>query len=233
MKKYLVFFLAVVTLLCVGCKKDDEPDIILKDSSITLHYGETYQIELVSGSDVQYETEDTYHAIVDETGLVTGVCVGETNIRVFNGNSSTVLHINIIPKSNMYREPDIVFGESKKAVIARYGTPSSTTSSGISYTNYPNAKMFMVVLENDKVTAYGLAFGLSYATELPIFLRERYIYVGESDSGILMLCNNTVPDKVTMVVGLQVTSPNLIVSYSPYTKKTQNVRQQLESLLKE
>lgn len=26
MKKYLVLFLAVVTLLCVGCKKDDEPD---------------------------------------------------------------------------------------------------------------------------------------------------------------------------------------------------------------
>ena len=141
MIKTLFLIGAVLSLLLVSCSKDDEVDnlITLASSEKTLYFGDEYQIEATSNTPILYSSENEYHTSISESGLVTARFVGETNIVLSNGNDTQKVLITVKPKINLYPEPNLEFGISKSALIAKYGTPDSETETNIFYLDYSNA----------------------------------------------------------------------------------------------
>ena len=89
-KSFALLVLSIFVL--VGCTKKD---IVMDQTEVTLHHGETYQITAESHNPITYLSEDRYHAEVNAGGIVTAVCVGETDIKLSNGKDEKKLHIHL------------------------------------------------------------------------------------------------------------------------------------------
>jgi len=220
MKKGLVLLAVVLPLVLAGCSKDDEPDVIsLEVSEKTLYSGDKYQIEATSKAAINYTVENEYHAEVSETGLVTARFVGETNVLLSNGEDTKNFRVIVRPKSNLYPEPDVKFGDSKSSIVAKFGTPDYETSSGIGYYDYSNAAPVLLFLfdSNDKLDIYGVLVRSIYSSTLAEFLSERYMPVAEED-GVFFFINGLNTTTATMAIGLQLYDTSYwMVVYMPNT----------------
>jgi hypothetical protein len=218
MKKIILF--ALTAVMFAGCSKEDDPDVIsLKVSEKTLYFEDEYQIEATSKATINYTVENEYHAEVSETGLVTARFVGETNVLLSNGEDTKNFKVIVKPKSNLYPEPDVTFGDSKSSIVAKFGTPDSETSSGILYADYSNtAPILMFIFDSsNKMTSYGILVKSLYASSLVDIIAERYLFITESDD-MYIFVNGLTPEKVTMIVGMGVYSSSyILVSYSKNT----------------
>lgn len=179
MKKSIVLLILSVFVLA-GCAKKD---IVMEQTEVTLHHGETYQISAESHNPITYLSEDRYHAEVNSDGVVTGVCVGETYIKLSNGNDEKKLHVIVTPTNFCMTEPDIAFGDSKSSVLAKLGEPDmEEAEDGLTallylYTDY--ATVMMILLdENDVVVATVLGGMTNIFEDMRVFLEERYLNVG-------------------------------------------------------
>ena len=166
-----------------GCEKYGK-NINVKVDSISVHHNETVSIDAKSNTPINYTSMDEYHATVDGDGNVTGKYVGTTKIKLDNGNDARFVNVNVIPRYNIYNEPDISFGESKQSIISKFGQPDSTwldmgttyyyniTNNGISLRLIVD---FNGYSESSTVTAYGIdGFDRSLYDQLALFLDERY-----------------------------------------------------------
>ena len=221
------FFAKVAIAICLagttmfsGCNKDNNSNIIsLKVSETTLYHDDEYQIEATSNSKITYSSENEYHARISESGLVTAMFVGETNILLSNSEDSKTFKVIVKPKSNLYPEPNVTFGDSKSSIIAKLGTPNSTTSTGIAYSNYSNSAPILMFLfdSSNKMTSYVIMVRSAYSSALADFLLERYLPVAEQD-GLYMFINGLNVNTATMVVGLELyDSSYWMVGYLPNT----------------
>jgi hypothetical protein len=95
----------------------------LKIYKKTLYSGEKYQINAKSNDAITYTVENKYHATVSESSLVTAAFVGQTKIRLDNGNNSKKFKLTVAPKYNLYTLPNVRFGEPRTVSILKLGTP--------------------------------------------------------------------------------------------------------------
>ncbi len=222
MKKLSLVLLAMLAFSFVGCEEwlniDDptpepEPDpdpevevvITLEETSITLHSGETYQINAECEYPITYSSENEYNASVSEDGLVTANFVGSTTITLEAESDTQTIEVTVEPVSDLYPEPEIEIGESKEAIIERFGEPGAETDEAIGYQGYSdNATMLMVMFdENDLVELYAVILDLSFEEDLETFLSERYLFVQEEES-VKMYINALTVEEATKIVGSQV-----------------------------
>ncbi|MDR2118769.1 MAG: Ig-like domain-containing protein [Tannerellaceae bacterium] len=232
--KQIIFILAAVVLSLVlgGCEKDEEkhtPDIIsLNISEKTLYYKDEYQIEAASKSAITYTSENEYHAEVSKTGLVTARFVGETNVLLSNIEDNKTFKVIVKPKSSLYPEPDVKFGDTKSSITAKFGTPDSETSSvigydnskGIGYTDYSNTAPILMFLfdEANKLTSYGVMVKVAYLSTLADFLSERYLIVTRSEEDRYWFINGLDTNTAAMAIGLEVYNTSYLrVIYIPNT----------------
>ena len=215
-----------ITLLS-GCKKDNEPDIItLLVEQKSLYSEDEYQIEATSTSKIVYSSDSEYIASVSERGLVTAKHIGQTNIILTNGEDSKRLEITVVPKSNLYPEPDVYFGESKQSIIAKFGKPDNETDEGVGYIDYSNAAPFIMYMFDDynKLNGYSIMVKSIYSSLLTDFLLERYQPVTES-GGAMMFVNEYEPNKVTKSIALSLYNINYwMVMYLPYNTKSSQLK---------
>ncbi|MDR3119131.1 MAG: hypothetical protein LBU44_06905 [Mediterranea sp.] len=220
MKKRLVLLIGVLPIVFAGCSKDDDTDVIsLKVSEKTLYFEDKYQIEATSEAAINYTVENEYHAKVSETGLVAARFVGETNVLLSNGKDTKNFKVIVRPKSNLYPEPDVKFGDSKSSIIAKFGTPDSETSSAIAYADYSNtAPVLMFAFDSaNKLDSYILMVKSMYSSTLADFLLERYLAVSEKD-GLFLFINGLNTTTATMAIGLQLYNTSFwSVTYIPST----------------
>jgi hypothetical protein len=203
--KKIDFLLAVaLPLLFAGCSKEDDPDVIsLKVSEKTLYHEDEYQIEATSKAAITYTVENEYHAEVSETGLITARFVGETNVLLSNGEDTKNFKVIVKPKSNLYPEPDVKFGDSKSSIVAKFGTPYSETSSVIGYIDYSNTAPIIMFLfdTSNKLESYAVMVKTMYSSTLADFLLERYLAVSERD-GLFLFINDLNITSATMAIVL-------------------------------
>lgn len=179
MKKVLLFSVLSVLVL-IGCQKKN---IEMSKTSVTLHHGETYQIDATSKASISYLTEDRYYADVNEKGLVTANCVGETNILLNNGKDEKKLHVTVEPVSNVITDPKVTIGQNKASILDRFGQADNEQSfdnmSALAYlyTDYATVMMF-VFDENEKLVGYTLGGMINIAEDMKVYLSERYIGIG-------------------------------------------------------
>lgn len=84
MKKSIILCLGLLLIAMTGCNKDKNTWGKLEPNSITIQVGETYQLNFTHDGNKfpTWASSDETVATVDETGLVTGVGVGEAEISV-------------------------------------------------------------------------------------------------------------------------------------------------------
>ena len=213
MKKLSLVLMAVLAFAFTGCgdwldipdPNETEAKITLHTPSATLKSGETFQIVAECENPIAYRSENEYYATVSESGLVTAGFVGSTSISLVSAYDTQAFEVMVEPVSNLYPEPEIVFGESRESVIARLGTPSEADEGAILYAGYTeNSAMLMVTFdENNLVQYYGVFLDIAYTADLATFLGERYLYVKEED-GVMIYINALDVNSATLVIGSEV-----------------------------
>ena len=229
MKKLSLVLVALLAFSFVGCQEwfdipEPEPEpveeamIMLEETSATLHYGETYQINAECENPITYSSENEYHATVSEEGLVTASFVGATTITLASEFDTKTFEVTVEPVSNLYPEPEIEFGESRESIIERFGEPDAEVEGAIAYGSYSeNSTMLMVMFdEDDLVQYYAVIFDVEYSDELDTFLSERYLFAQEED-GIKVYINALDVNEATMFVGSQMEAGILMAMYMANT----------------
>ena len=201
----------------MSCSKEDSNEISLSESSVTLHFGDEYQIVASSETDITYKVKDDYHATVTGTGFVTARYIGETDITLNNEEDTKVFKLTVAATKNLYPEPDVEYDMSKNSVIQKFGTPGATADDAIGYYNYSSkAPMLMFLFDsNDRLIAYGVLVEIGYASDLVEFLLERYPFIEEdTEDELLWFTNGLTEETATMFIcsGL-FDSANLLVAY--------------------
>ncbi|MCR5659936.1 MAG: Ig-like domain-containing protein [Bacteroidales bacterium] len=192
--------MAFLAISVMGCKK--EKLITLSETSTTLHHGETYQISAQCENPITYSSANEYYAKVSSSGVITAQYVGRTTIALKSEEDAKTFTVTVAPKSNLYPEPNIRFGETKNSIISKFGTPDSSTDTSVGYIDYStNAPGLLVMFdENDCVNDYAVIVKTAYSSELGTFLSERYYFIGYSD-GLSAYMNALTTTSATMLVG--------------------------------
>ncbi|MGM1055440.1 MAG: hypothetical protein ACQEWG_06100 [Bacteroidota bacterium] len=235
MKNTVLLFGIAFSLLIVSCSKDDEVDklITLESSVKTLYFGDEYQIEATSNTPLLYSSDDEYHASVSELGLVTARFIGETNIVLSNGNDTKKVSITVKAQSNLYPDPNLEFGTSKSALLAKYGTPDVETETVILYDNYSNAAEAVMYLfdDNNNLKSSAVMVKTAYSSNLGTFLVERYLTV---DRDNLIFVNALEPENATMLIGADLYNLSYwLVVYVPYSSTTMSSQIEAKSISSE
>ncbi len=220
MKKRGLAAIVVAAVVFASCSKEDSKssEILIEKTAATLHYGEEFQIKATSDYDLTYESEDKYHAVVDDKGLVTATYVGETNIVIKNSETEKKVKITVTPQYELYNDPSGYFGMSKEQILSKFGEPAAQTAKGaISYKDYSSyAPLIMFTIENDKVANVALLIEVSNMSKMINSLKERYFYIGMKND-IYTFANSFEESKMTMGVTMSVYSAQyLMVVYVPY-----------------
>ena len=230
MKKLSLLLMAVLAFTFMGCGEwldipDPEPDpdpepepieealITLETTEATLHSGETFQIVAECEYPITYTSENEYYATVSEDGLVTANFVGNTTITLESESDSQTFEVTIEPVSDLYPEPEIEIGESKDAIIERFGDPSEEEEEIILYYGYAESSFLLMVAfdEEDLVQYYAVVMEFDYVEELETFLSERYMFVNEQD-GVKVYINALDVNDATLIVGSQVVEESFVMA---------------------
>lgn len=223
MKKFLL--LSVITFLFVCCSKNDET-IVLKQSEVSLYPGDEFQIEATSNLGLTYRSENEYHASVSETGLVTALFVGETNIVVSDGNDSKNFRVTVQPKSTLYPEPCMNWGASRSEVIAYSGTPDTNSADGLTYKEYGNADALIYMFdESDKLKSVGVLVKSNLSSEMSTYLAERYLPIDiSSETYTILFVNGISSETITTVIGSRLLNLSYwMIVYLPYSQFVSNM----------
>ena len=231
MKKLSLVLMAVLAFTFVGCQgwldipdpePEPEPDpndtiaealIILDTTAATLNSGETYQINAECEYPISYTSENEYVASVSEDGLVTANFVGTTNIMLEAEGDSQTFEVTVAPVSELYPEPEIEIGESKDAIVERFGDPDDEDEEIIVYYGFAESSFMLMVAfdDEDLVQYYMVVMEYDYVEELDTFLSERYLYVTEQD-GVKVYINALDVNDATLIVGSQVVEDSFVMA---------------------
>lgn len=223
-KLFYLLMVAVTTVVFIGCSKDDA-SIVLKQSEVSLYYGDNFQIEATPNTGLTYKSENEYHAVVSETGLVTALFVGETNIIVSDGNDSERLKVTVRPQSTLYPDPYLNWGASRSEVIAYSGTPDVNNEDGLTYKGYGSAEALIYMFdESDNLTSAGVVVKSSLSSEMSSYLAERYLPIDiSSETYTISFVNGLSPESITTAIGARLVDPSYwMIAYIPYNQATSN-----------
>ena len=185
MKKNILLFFVMVSVL--GCTKDpnsgnsnnsnSENTISLDETEISLYKDDEYAIHAVSETPLLYTSDDEYHAVVSNNGIVKARYVGTTTINISNSSEVIHLKVNVIPRYTSFSVPNINFGDTKETVISIMGEPDYIQYNGKVFGYYFDGycpEWLDVSFEEDRVSEYELGFMLTYEDEAKGYVSERY-----------------------------------------------------------
>lgn len=94
MQKKVLFALATLALVLVGCKKETT-NYSISPNPATVEAGKTVQLVLTPQTSAAWESKNVAVATVDGNGLVTGVSEGQTVVTATIGNVSASVMVNV------------------------------------------------------------------------------------------------------------------------------------------
>lgn len=226
MKK--VLFLLVVVAAFVACSKDDDSNIKLNKTEIELLSDQIFTIEAESDGVLTFQSDNEYVATVSNVGVISAKRVGSAKITVSDGKHDGQVTVQVNPKHELYPQPILDFGMSRRDVIAKLGTPIAETSDAIGYSDYSvKAPRVMYLFDdNDKLEATVVMVKTAYSSELGAFMAERYAAVSyDDDTYSVLMANGLNKDTITMLIGAKVYDTSYwMVTYFPYTPSKSGIR---------
>ncbi|MBR7005152.1 MAG: Ig-like domain-containing protein [Bacteroidales bacterium] len=219
MKQGLTIAFSVFALIAISCTKESVK-LEVTPSEVSLYVEGTKQIT-TNVEDAQFSSKDEFYASVDNTGLVTGNKVGETEILVNSTHGTATIPVTIIPQYTLYPDLDGLVGKSQSDITKVMGNSyqTSTSSDGntmmtyLNPTKYAEAIGFTISKSNNLCSSIVVAVPTSYTSMLTKHLIERYSIAGMQNDYYFFLNH----DKKVMI-GLTVYSASLLaVAYMNYT----------------
>lgn len=215
--KKLFFLLFILSSTFYSCNNND--DINLKESEVTLYSGQQYTIRVNSDTKILYESENGYIATVSDKGLITARTIGETSILMDNGLDKKTFRVKVNPKYNLYPTPELNFGMSKISLIEKYGTPDETEGNTIVYNDYSDAASFVIYKFDDAglLTALSVMVKTSYSRDIISFLSERYNYIEEEDVDEAFVFIDALTEEAAKIniIAKVIDSDYWLVQYTP------------------
>lgn len=225
MKK--VLFLLVVVAAFVACSKDDD-SIKLNKTEIELLSDQTFTIETESDGILTFQSDNEYVATVSNTGVISAKRVGSAKITVSDGKHDGKVTVQVNPKHDLYPQPILDFGMSRRDLIAKLGTPIAETSDAIGYSDYSvKAPRVMYMFDDgDKLEGTVVMVKTAYSSELGSFMAERYATVSyDDDSYTILMANGLNKNTITMLIGAKIYDTSYwMVTYFPYTPSKSGIR---------
>lgn len=222
MKKIL--FLSLITLMVVGCGNDDEANLTLDASKISLYADDTEKI--IASENVTWESDNEFVATVANNGIVTGEHIGKAIIIATSANGEAKCEVEVKAKYNTFTEPILDFSASKSTIKSKEKRELQREDE-TSLTYKPDKSPVQSVIylfENGKMKTAGVFVNLSSSRETTNFLLERYMPVTTGSGNIVGIMLNNIPDLATMSVAIGVEERYAIVMYTAYDRsKTRSV----------
>lgn len=184
MKK--LFFLFIILLLA-SCEKADDGFLKMNSSDIFMFHDSNFQLSHTTNLDLtwQYSSSNEDVITVNQGGWVEGVRIGRATVTISSvkGDYKDSCVFNIIPRSNLYREPLLVMGADSAAIMNyenRNYTPEDSHTGRMSF--FDNEKGIWVVyfLDNDSLHQIIVVVNPEQRWEADIYLKERYPLVTET-----------------------------------------------------
>ena len=231
MKKFFTLFLVVSSIVgMTSCEEEDKFDI--SSSVITISSKETYQIEVTSDNPVTYTSKNEFHATVSETGLVTAVFVGETEIIVESGGKTKLVKVTVAPKYTIFETPFIEWGTSKAAIILKFGNNGyeNTENNYIDYDGLNAADVIgtrFIFDSSNNLNSTAIYLFTEDFTEAALGLHERYLFLEseETEDGGSMhffIDALSLSQAQMYIVALEVNDDMFAIAYMPIENVTTN-----------
>lgn len=111
MLKKMIFAIAAVAMVLVGCQPPETTTYSIKPNPASVEVGKTVQLTLSPEATATWTSKDAAIATVDDKGLVTGVKAGQTTVTATIGSVATSAVINVTeaganPQEQDEPEPD-------------------------------------------------------------------------------------------------------------------------------
>ncbi len=231
--KKLSLLTIIVLFVFVSCSKDDDKnELFVKNKNITLFHNEAINIEAsnTNGSPITYTTEDELTATVDSKGIVRGELIGDTKVLVKNEDLTEMVFVTVKPKSKVFNENVAPIGSSKETVLNKHKGIKKIerkTNSSLMIVFFYEKYHIDYILKEGKVIGIGYATNIlkypNMATDVPLFMEERYIPVsseeGYDESKYYFL---TKDKKISVTMGLDKNDGTIIIAYFPLEKSNYN-----------
>lgn len=216
---------AVLTAMLFGCSEksedgtgvgdvDGETGLKLDKTVLSLKYGDTEQIFVVSGDAgrCNWSSDNEFVATVDSEGNVKARHVGTADITVVSGTHREACKVEVLPQSELFVEPVLDFGASQAQIIAKEkrelkGESLRTLVFGSSDSRIESV---IYVFEEGRMTEAVVSFyySASVAGAMKEFLRERYELTANTDNRIFTMFGNGV------VVVVELPANHILLSYT-------------------
>lgn len=182
MKKHFIFMAVLGLVLCTSCS--DPIDISTSDDPIVLHHDEEYSIVATSQTPITYSSSNEYCAVVNQDGLITARCIGESTIQLSNGKDTKSIVVKVEPLCTKYELPAFQYGQSKASFIEQYGEPILTEEMDeieyLIYSSFPTFSLIMFAFDqNEELVLFSPVDISGNPEELATFVAERYLYYKE------------------------------------------------------
>ena len=185
MRKLL--FVIFGTLLMSSCLNDNP---MLNTRSLGMKFEEDAKLIVnnLSGEDiVRWRSSNEFVASVDRDGKVTANHVGVAYISAFVGNDELICDVEVDAFVDLYQEPILAFGESKRYIISEEWRdlieerPTSLLFEDRDVENY------MYMFDNDRLVQAGVTVKPESVSseDLSLFLDERYRFVKTYDNVLI------------------------------------------------
>lgn len=182
MKKYNLLFVFAGILL-VSCSKEDNTPLSISPTSINCYAGDETQINILSGENVTFYSEDKFVAEVTEGGLVKAQHIGTTTIHASKSGSSAACNVSVQAKFNLFDEPVLDWSSTTESVIEKMGRePDEEKIDGQYYYMYytVNSGLRVCYVFYNAMMLHDVIYELStirYTSEEVLgYAYERYLY---------------------------------------------------------
>lgn len=189
MKKLLLFFVAVSTL--VGCSKSDgpNPEFKINQKEVKLNFDGSFDFKVENASNVSWSSSDEFVGTVASDGKFKAKHIGEATITGVADGKSVSAKVIVEPYVTDIIEPLITFGASKANVKSfEKRALQNETSTGLLYNGQGNKeKQVVYVFENSLLKSPALTFNANFndiGSVLAKFYSERYTVIGAEDGVI-------------------------------------------------
>ena len=224
MKKILLMLAMMLPMaMFTACSKDDEEKESVDTTPISLLVDDTHRIEMnITPSKVS--SENNFVASIDENGVVEGNHVGNTNVSI---NDKYTIPVEVKGNYHLYDDPVTEWGCSTSYIKEnqKQGSLKTEDSDAIVYENCGNAEMITYLFENGKLNGVGVILNSSYTDEVALHLKERYMFITETNN-VIMGVNSYKKELATTIATITL-SDNLrywVVIYMPYNYNAANLK---------
>ena len=204
MKKVLL--LAFVAAMSVASCTNEKAT--LSKTYYTLYHSTTEEIQGTDIEGVEWASDNEFVATVSN-GVIEGQYVGRTNV---NSNKQRLsFTVDVKPKYNLYKEPDIDWGISKATIKSRYGEPTASSGDVLFYeSGNSDVPLYGYMFKNDALYGSAVIVKVSSASTLASFLIERYLTIGvdmDKYTAYFMHCSGKIKDpRIDYAVGMSYSS---------------------------